>query len=209
MKLVKSRIVTWSEIETWTKDVVGLMDRDRFLPEVVIGLTRGGWVPARLLCDLMGVKDLYAVKTEHWGITATRDGEAKLTQKLAVDVKGKRTLIMDDITDTGKSLELAREHVNAFSPGAMKSATLLHITHSSIEPDYYAVEVQADDWTWFIFPWNFNEDIRTLVAEAMKHGRTPVEVQETLQRRCELTVGLDVIEDVMSSAHPPEGRKGG
>jgi hypoxanthine phosphoribosyltransferase len=207
MKLVNCKIVSWSEIEEWTNDVASKMRAEGFRPDAVIGLTRGGWVPARLLCDIMNIKDLYAVKTEHWGITATRDGNAKLAQKLSGDVKGKRVLIMDDITDTGKSLALALDHVRTFGPKSLRSGTLLHITHSLVEPNYYSVEVPAENWTWFIFPWNFNEDIRTLIVNAMGHGRTPQTIKRTLNEYCKITVSEDIIRDVLDDIGSPAPAK--
>jgi hypoxanthine phosphoribosyltransferase len=207
MKLVNCKIVSWSEIEEWTNDVSKKMANAGFKPDVVIGLTRGGWVPARLLCDILNIKDLYAVKTEHWGVTATRDGNAKLAQKLSGDVKGRRVLIMDDITDTGKSLSLAMDHVRTFKPRSLRSGTLLHVTHSLIEPNYYSVEVPAENWTWFIFPWNFNEDIRTLVKNAMEHGRTPSTIRKTLNEYCKITVSEDIIEEVLADIDSRESAK--
>ena len=208
MKLVNCKIVSWSEIEEWTNEVSSKMKGEGFAPEVVIGLTRGGWIPARLLCDIMNIKDLYAVKTEHWGVTATRDGNAKLAQKLSADVRGKRVLIMDDITDTGKSLSLAVEHVRSLKPKSLRTGTLLHITHSLIEPNYYSVEIPAENWTWFIFPWNFNEDIRTLVKNAMEHGRTPSTIKKTLNEYCKISVSEEIIEEVLSDLDPSATAKG-
>lgn len=207
MKLVNCKIVSWSEIEEWTNDVATKMKGEGFHPDVVIGLTRGGWIPARLLCDILNIKDLYAVKTEHWGVTATRDGNAKLAQKLSADVKGRRVLIMDDITDTGKSLSLAVDHVRSFKPKSLRSGTLLHITHSLIEPNYYSVEVPHENWTWFIFPWNFNEDIRTLVKNAMEHGRTPQTIKKTLNEYCKISVSEDIIAEVLSDLDSREPAK--
>lgn len=55
-----------------------IQDR-RYQLTVIIGLTRGGWVPARLLCDHLHMKNLYAVKTEDLGVTANQDCIALLT----------------------------------------------------------------------------------------------------------------------------------
>ena len=197
MKLVNCKIVSWSEIEEWTTDVSKKMANAGFKPDVVIGLTRGGWVPARLLCDIMNIKDLYAVKTEHWGVTATRDGNAKLAQKLSGDVKGRRVLIMDDITDTGKSLSLAMEHVRSFKPKSLRSGTLLHVTHSLIEPNYYSVEVPAENWTWFIFPWNFHEDIRTLALKTIGSPKDTKGVVKALKDQFQIKADREVVEEAL------------
>ena len=131
-------------------------------PDVIVGVARGGWVHARLQCDLLGVKELYSVKVDHWGVTATKDGKAKLTIPLTGDVKGKRVLVVDDITDTGESLTMAVNHIKEHDPADVKSATLMHIAGSKFVPDYFGVEVS---WAWEIWPWNFYEDLNALILK--------------------------------------------
>jgi hypoxanthine phosphoribosyltransferase len=159
------QLVSWKDIELWSKDVAKKVED--YAPDVIIGLTRGGWVPARILCDFLVEKNLCSIKTEHWGITAKKDSKARLAQGLNVNVRGKKVLLMDDITDTGMSMELALSHVAGKMPGAMKSATLLHIEGARIEPDYYSVFVPKEKWTWFVFPWNLNEDLCTLIPKTL------------------------------------------
>ena len=114
----------YDEISKWTSTLVKKIRKCDCKPTVIIGLTRGGWVPARLLCDHLHVKKLYAVKTEHWGVTANQDGNALLTQELNVDIRNESVLIVDDITDTGESLILATKHLKAMSPGLLSTSTL-------------------------------------------------------------------------------------
>jgi len=170
----RCKLVSWGEISDWTAQVAKKIRQSDFRPSVIIGLTRGGWVPARLLCDLLKVKKLYAVKTEHWGITANPDGKALLTQELNISIEQDNVLAVDDITDTGESLTLAMAHLSIMHPKQLHSATLLHITHSKFQPDFFSVEVPKEKWTWFIFPWNLNEDLRTLTPKTML---TPISVQ--------------------------------
>ncbi|NWF95600.1 MAG: phosphoribosyltransferase [Candidatus Thorarchaeota archaeon] len=138
-------------------------------PDAIVGIARGGWVHGRVQCDLLGVKDLFSVKIDHWGVTATRDGRAKLTCPLNVDVHGKKVLVVDDITDTGESLTTAVEHVKSCGPADVRSATLMHIVGSKFVPNYFGVEVT---WAWEIFPWNFFEDVTNLVMEIFKGEKT-------------------------------------
>jgi len=170
MKGFRCKLVTWNEIEKWVNMIVKKMKEDDFSPEIVIGLARGGLIPARLISDYLQVKDLYAVKTEHWGITASPDGSARITQKLPISVENKKVLVVDDITDTGQSLSLAVDHINSYKPKELRSATLLHITHSKYVPHYFAEIVPEEKWTWFIFPWNVYEDLTTIVPKVLEEG---------------------------------------
>ena len=194
----RCRLVTWDEIVRWTGGLGARIKRNDFDPDVIVGLTRGGWVAARLLADLLGIKRLYAVKVEHWGITAQPDGKARLIQGLATDVSDRNVLLVDDITDTGESLELATRHVGKGDPRDLRSATLLHITHSKFEPDFYEIEVPAEEWAWFIFPWNLHEDLRTIVPKTLDEtARTVAEIREALQSAFQLDLDSDLIEGTL------------
>jgi uncharacterized protein len=189
----KCRILTWDEIAKWTEAVAHDIEDNGFRPTVVIGLTRGGWVPARIICDHLQVKRLYAVKTEHWGITANNCGKALLTQELNTSIKGESVLIFDDITDTGESLSLAEEHLKKLGPKEVRTATLLHITHSKKQPDYFEVEVPKEDWTWFIFPWNLHEDLRTLLPKTLYEPKTVVGIQKAFKEQFQIDVPEELV----------------
>jgi uncharacterized protein len=189
----RSKVVTWDEISRWTLDVARQIQDCRCKPTVIIGLTRGGWIPARLLCDHLHVKKLYAVKTEHWGITANQDGKALLTQELNAKIQGEQVLIVDDITDTGESLKLAISHVEELKPASIQTACLLHITHSKIEPDFYSVRVVEHDWTWFIFPWNLHEDLRTILPKTLYEGKTEDEIRNAFKDQFQIDVSEDLV----------------
>jgi hypoxanthine phosphoribosyltransferase len=179
----KCKLVSWDEISKWTAEVARKVRGSGCRPTVIIGLTRGGWVPARLLCDHLKVKKLYAVKTEHWGVTANPDGKALLTQELNINIENDSVLVVDDITDTGESMTLAMAHLFKMKPRELRNATLLHITHSKIEPEFYTVRVPKEKWTWFIFPWNQNEDMRTILPKTLWSPKNVNEIREAFRKQ--------------------------
>jgi hypoxanthine phosphoribosyltransferase len=193
----RCKLVTWDEIAQWTETVARKITETGFRPTMVIGLTRGGWVPARLICDHLKVKKLYAVKTEHWGVTANQDGKALLTQELSIDIANDHVLVVDDITDTGESLILALGHLMKMKPRDLKSSTLLHIAHSKIQPDYFCVHVPKEEWTWFIFPWNLHEDLRTILPKTLTLPRNEKEVQLAFKNQFSIDVPMELIRETL------------
>ncbi|MCL5252565.1 MAG: phosphoribosyltransferase [Candidatus Thermoplasmatota archaeon] len=188
-KTVPARLVEWKEIVQWCSAIAEkVMDSD-FRPDVIVGMARGGWVPSRLVCDELIVKNLISVKTQHWGMTATRDGKAVLSSGISENLQGKRVLIVDDITDTGESIRLAFEHVRSLGPEETKCAAMLHISHSKFVPDYYAEEVNAAKWKWFVFPWNYNEDMATFITGILSDSqKTLSEISELLRAGNSITL---------------------
>ncbi|MHA2302897.1 MAG: phosphoribosyltransferase [Candidatus Thorarchaeota archaeon] len=156
-------ILDWDDIYTYAYQTSLKIKESSWRPDAVVGIARGGWVHARIQCDLLGIKDLFSVKVDHWGVTATKDGQAKLSVPLVGNVEGKRVLVVDDITDTGQSLTTAVEHIKETgNPADVKTAALMHIDGSKFIPDYYGVEIT---WAWEIWPWNFYEDVSSLISK--------------------------------------------
>jgi hypoxanthine phosphoribosyltransferase len=186
--LPRCRRASWGDIERWADRVAEKVRAAGAQPETIVGLTRGGWVPARLLSDRLGVKRLVSLRAQHWGVTATPDGKAELTEPLSGSVEGESVLVTDDITDTGESLALAVEAVAQARPRRVQSAALLHIAHSKFVPTYFAEEIPREGWVWVVFPWNYWEDLRALAHRAMDRSHDLEAVRVTLRDVC----GFDV-----------------
>ena len=155
-------VMDWNLFYDLARQVAKKVNNSGYKPDMIVGLARGGWVLARVLCDLIGVKDLVSLKVEHWGVTATPDGKAKLKYPLNVDLTEKNVLVVDDITDTGESMHVTVEYLKSLKPSEIKTAALRHITSSKFMPDYVGEEIS---WRWVIFPWNFTEDLCNIVPK--------------------------------------------
>jgi hypoxanthine phosphoribosyltransferase len=186
--LPRCRRATWEDVDRWADRLEELVRAADARPDTLVGLTRGGWVPSRLLSDRLGVKRLVSVRAQHWGVTATPDGAATLSEGLSGPIAGEKVLVVDDITDTGESLRLAVEHVRAAGPARVESATFLHIAHSKHVPTYYAEEIPRDAWVWIVFPWNYWEDLVALARRAAEVAPGLDGIRTTLQTRCALDV---------------------
>ncbi len=199
MKKIPSRLVEWKDVVRWCSAIGEKVAESGFRPDAVVGLARGGWIPARLVSDELGVKQLISLRTQHWGVTASKDGKASLSTTIQEAVDGRRLLIVDDITDTGDSIRLAFEHASSLSPAAVRTATMLHINHSTFRPDYYAEEVDAVKWTWYVFPWNYGEDMATFIANILSDGpRSLKEVSAALKDYNNLSINDRKLLDTMN-----------
>ncbi|MEM0134289.1 MAG: phosphoribosyltransferase [Thermoplasmatales archaeon] len=193
---VPSRIVSWEEVERWAEIIVEKIGDFKF--DCVISVIRGGLVPARIVADYLSIKDIFTLKTEHWGITATPDGKAAVTYPIVKDLIGRSVLVVDDITDTGQSLKLAIEATKQKNPKVVKSATFLHINRAEIAPDYFAEEVTAENWKWFIFPWNRREDFRNLILNCIDTSLTKDGIIQCLAKKNDLFISKREFDETLS-----------
>jgi hypoxanthine phosphoribosyltransferase len=155
------------EVPTWNRMYAMLLRQAEkirqsgFKPNIIIGITRGGCIPARVLSDLLEIPDLATVRVEFYlGVAETRN-EPVLTQGVSAVVEGKKALLVDDVADTGKSLQLAREHILQQGATEVRITTLYHKPFSLIKPDYYEKETSC----WVVFPWETKETIRKIVEK--------------------------------------------
>jgi len=161
-KKMPVKVVSWSEVVEWSRGLARKIRSSGFKPDVIIAIARGGFVPARLLCDYLDVVDLLSIKIEHWIETGKHKDEATMKYPFDYDLSDRNVLIVDDIADTGKSVVLASKHIKEkCRPKMLKTATMQVIPVTSmIIPDYYVDKVKK--WTWYMYPWNFTEDMINL-----------------------------------------------
>ncbi len=163
-------VPTWNQIYKMLMKIAEKIRNDNFKPDVIVGVSRGGWPPARVLSDLLENPNLANVKVEFYVGVAETKGEPTLTQPVSVNVAGKKVLVVDEVADTGKSLQLIKEHLQKEGAAAVKIAAVYLKPWSIVKPDYYARETSR----WIVFPWEIKETIRKIVEKCKEQGK-PIE----------------------------------
>ena len=178
-------VPTWNQIYAMLVRQAEKIRCSDFKPDVIVGVTRGGWVPARVLSDLLGACELATVGVEFYvGVAETRS-EPVLKQSVSADVTGKKVLLVDDVADSGKSLLLAKEHLQNKGVAEVRVATVYCKPLSALTPDFYEKETRL----WVVFPWDAKENIKKIlkrggavnVAELVKAGLPKQLVEELLK----------------------------
>ena len=174
-------ITDWEYIYSLCRDVADDVKAAEFEPDVVVALARGGWFGGRCLCDFLGLDDLASLKVEHYVGTAAKGEEAQIKYPLADGaVEGKDVLVVDDIADTGQSIETAAECVRDRNPSSVRTATLQLLQTSDHEPEF--VGERLDEWTWVVYPWNFVEDMIELTAGVMAKSDQQTHTEDDIRQ---------------------------
>lgn len=171
MVKVPTKLVTWEEIVEWSMGLAEIIRKDQFKPDVVVAVSRGGYVPARLICDLLLIDNLVSLQSQHWTEAAKVAEKAIIKFPYRVDLGGQKALLVDDIVDTGDTLILARDFIiSEWRPKELKIAALQWISPvAKIKPDFYYIEVK--DWIWFQYPWTRHEDTSQFIKRILQEER--------------------------------------
>jgi uncharacterized protein len=154
-------VPTWSQIFDLLFCQAKKIQNQSFRPDVVVGIARGGLISARILTDLLETPELEILQMEFYtGINQTRL-KPTIKQPINHNFAGKKTLIVDDIADSGESLKLAQTHLQELFAKEIKTATLFKKPFSTIIPDFY--EKQTSNWV--VFPWDTKETLRKIIQK--------------------------------------------
>lgn len=195
-KSSRCELITWVHFYELARRLSLSMYKSSFQPEIIVAIGRGGCIPARIICDYLDVFDLDVIKIEHYhGVR--KEKTAILRYPLSADITGKRVLLIDDVSDTGDSFEVAIQHLlEKGEPAELKTATLHHKTVSSYMPDFYAEIVH--EWRWIIYPWAVMEDLRSILENMEIPAATIEDFSRYLKQQHQLEVPVQTLEDVLS-----------
>jgi xanthine phosphoribosyltransferase len=134
-------------------------------PEFVIGVGRGGLVPAVYISHQL---DLPMLSIDH---SSRVPGFAdELLAKVAAMSAGSRLLFVDDINDSGGTITYIRDLLggNGCDTTNLRFAVLIDNERSKAQVDYWTDKIDRDeDKRWFVFPWESVGTKASIVEEAL------------------------------------------
>ena len=153
-------VPTWNQIYDMLLSQAQKIQSQNFHPDIILGVARGGLMPARILTDLLETPELGFVQIEFYtNINQTLD-EPKLKQSPTITVTNKKVLLVDDIADSGASLKLAQTSIQDVA-SEIKTATLYKKPQSTTTPDFY----EKQTTNWIVFPWDIKETLRKIIQK--------------------------------------------
>jgi hypothetical protein len=148
-----------------------------FQPDMVVAISRGGFTPARLVCDVLAIFDLTSIRIVHYRQAATKEKTATIQYPMSIPVAGLRLLVVDDVNDTGDTLRVARAHLQTLGPAEVRTAVLHEKLTSPERADFVGETI--NEWRWLIYPWAVVED----VGGFLRHMEPrPTEVETAAER---------------------------
>jgi hypoxanthine phosphoribosyltransferase len=161
---LKKTYYTWQDVECQTQEILQQIALDPWRPDYVVGLTRGGLVPANLISQYLECP-MECLKV------SLRDDTTQPEHNLwmAEDAyEGKKILVVDDINDSGATLNYIKqdwqsscfpddhERWDHVWNDNVRVAVLCdnEASSSELKISYSAVDLnKAEEDVWIVFPW--------------------------------------------------------
>ena len=179
--MIKKHYYSWQDVEKMCVNIALQMYKDNWRPDYIVGITKGGNVPATILCNMLGVRGealKVSLRDDDQGpesnLWMSEDAfgyvplEEQAVYKSRWDIsKRKNILIVDDINDTGATFNwIKQDWMGSCLPGEdnawdsvwannVRFAVLTENLSSTFDGvRYSAHEVnKAEEDIWLVYPW--------------------------------------------------------
>ncbi len=147
------------------RKVAGQIAADPWQPDYVVGIGRGGLVPAVYISHQLNTPML---SIDH---SSKVPGFAEeLLRKVAMrSASGVKLLFVDDINDSGRTIHTIRRILTDHGGNAenWRFAVGINNASSQVKVDFWARDIdRTTDKRWFVFPWEAVGQTSTIEAEA-------------------------------------------
>ena len=142
-------VVDWDQYHRLIEHLAVQIHRSSWAFDQIVALSRGGLRVGDLLSRVFD-RPLVVMAAQSYGGQGDRQrGELRLGHQLAhtCDHLGPALLLVDDLVDSGATLELARHWLQReLQPAAVHTAVLWLKAFSNFQPDLWAMELRASPW---------------------------------------------------------------
>jgi hypoxanthine phosphoribosyltransferase len=177
---MKKVYYSWQQVEGAVLEIARQMSIDKWRPDYIVGLTRGGLTPANMLSQYLDIpmqtlkvslRDSNDCESNLWMAEdafgyVPKEEQEKINSRWDVSYR-KNILVVDDINDSGATLNWIKEDWpsgcfsqeenvwNTVWHHSVRFAVLTHNLSSNFKDvDYHCWEVnKAEDDCWLVYPW--------------------------------------------------------
>jgi len=121
-------LVSEEEIKNRVRSIANQIERDhQGKPLVLIGTLKGAFIFLADLVRAIQREDLEIdfVRLKSYGLSDTTSGEVIITKDIETTLKGKNVVIVEDIVDTGLTLDFLIKHLINHEPASLKVCALI------------------------------------------------------------------------------------
>ena len=142
----KKHFISWHDFQEDTLTLAHKLPQKSW--EGIIAITRGGLIPAALIAHHLSITLIETLCLSSYDDTTHKQSQLRILKDISPCAR-QNWLVIDDLIDTGKTINMVRKMV----PGAY-CAAVYGKSHGLHLIDAFAKEINA----WIVFPWEMDLD---------------------------------------------------
>jgi len=158
--MIKINKISWFKIEKICLQIIEDIKKDKFKPDVIVTIQRGGFIPTAIISHGLEIREL--IVTDIKRTISDKVNSKKQPPKLINNldrkkIEAKKVLIVDDIVGSGETLTLLVNKIMNLKPFEVRTAVVI------LNLDNYEKKLKQERPVinflgkqvrgWVVFPW--------------------------------------------------------
>lgn len=166
--------VSWQELHNTCFELAKKIIDKNLKFDRIVCISRGGLIISRIFSDFLDLPISNFTIVSY--VSLGKTGKPRVVEKLAVDIKNEKILLIDEIVDNGTTLKKAISYLQKFKPQTITTLAPVIKPWSNPKPDFW--QIKTDKWA--VFPYEIKETIRDVIKIWKKQGIKKTELKKRL-----------------------------
>jgi len=167
--------ISWHQYQTITRKLAAAILSSNESYDEIVAISRGGLTLGHLLTDFLQIP-ISIISIQSYS-DIKKQGKAQIIAKLPVSIRGKNILLVDDVSDSGKTFIRALTYLKTQKAASITTVSMLYKPWSKYKPDYFIKRTKS----WIIFPYETTEMILLITKNLEKKGESKAAIQQLLK----------------------------
>jgi len=163
--------ITWRRLHTDTHTLAQKIIKGNQKYDLIVAIARGGFTISHILTDFL------RLPVASFTVSSYKDlkqvGNPEIAFEVGGNLKGKRILLVDDCSDTGKTFIRGMKYLKELGAESVGTASPYIKPWTKVIPDFYVRSTKK----WIVFPF----DVRETIEAIQRRGLTDAQVREELK----------------------------
>lgn len=166
--------VSWSEYHLLAQKLAAAIFNHSHTHDEIVAVSRGGLTLGHIMSDLTNLP-VYSFTIQSY-TDIQKEGKIVITQELGKPIEGRRILLVDDVSDTGKTFVRAKTYVEDMKPSSITTLSMFIKPKTIFRPDFFVKQTNK----WIIFPYEVAETIKYVIRKMESEGKSKAQIQNYL-----------------------------
>ncbi len=166
--------VSWQKLHSTTHSLTEKIQKKANKLDLIVGIARGGLTIAHIASDFLNLP------VASFTISSYKDFKQQqmsdISYHVGGDLKGKHILLIDDVSDTGKTFVRGIKYLTELGAASITTASPYIKPWTHHFPDFYVKSVDE----WIVFPYDMRETVKAISTMMKRKNITEKEIRQNL-----------------------------
>jgi len=164
---MKYHSVSWKQLHALTYSLTEKIQKKNNRLDLIVGIARGGLTIAHIASDFL------KLPVASFTISSYKDLKQQeltdISYHVGGDLKNKHILLIDDVSDTGKTFIRGIKYLKELGAANIVTASPFIKPWTKYMPNFFVKQIND----WIVFPYDMRETVEAIQSNLLKEGKTP------------------------------------